>query len=354
MINNNINMNQKISEEFMNELVSKRIISTNDNRFILNNEGEYVANPSIAAFSTTPLTYVSEGFVEQLVAKSNYDELVGYDQVIQAGQWGMDTVQIRGVVYSGVAQPYIEYSNQQKTVEVNFSSYNTGIRYYETSWVADSKELAGASLQNIDLINRKVIACAEDLSEERARTNVYGYSEEGNISVSGLLTDKNLLPYVSVEPLDDKTGDQLYDMVNKLIELLNKQSKGIAGDTFDRGETFRLGLPAKYRNVFNRLIAGTARTAQEIIESTFKGRIKIVYMKEFNDYKDETVGVLFINKSQYNPTVKSMYIEKARFFNIHEEGHVIKQVISSATAGSILFQPSLFLRIKFNGKSSSK
>lgn len=350
----NNTINQKISEEFMNELVSKRIISTNDNRFILNNEGEYVANPSIAAFSTTPLTHVSEGFVEQLVAKSNYDELVGYDQVVQTGQWGMDTVQIRGVEYVGEAQPYIEYSNQEKTIEVNFSSYNTGIRYYGTSWVADSKELAGASLQNIDLINRKVIACAQRLSQDRARTNVFGYSEEGKTSVSGLLTDKNLLPYVSVEPLDDKTGDQLYDMVNKLIGLLNKQSKGIAGDTFDSGETFRLGLPAKYRNVFNRLIAGTARTAQEIIKSTFEDRIKIVYMKEFDDYKDGDVGVLFINQSKYDPTVKSMYIEKARFFDMIQGLHSTRQYVASAIAGSILLQPSLFLRIKFNGKSSSK
>lgn len=345
-----------ISEEYMNELVSNRIISTNDNRFILNNNVEYAANPSIAAFSSSPLTYITEGFVEQLVAKSNYDELVGYDQVVQAGQWGMDTIQIRGVEYTGEAQPYIEYSNQQKTVDVNFSSYTTGIRYYETSWAVDSKELAGAELQNIDLINRKVIACAERLSEERAKTNVFGYIEEGKTPVSGLLTDKNLLPYVSVEPLDNKTGDQLYDMVNKIIGLLNEQSKGIAGDKFDSGETFRLGLPAKYRNLFNRLIANTSRTAKEIIENTFNNRIKIVYMKEFDGYEDKNVdvGVLFINQSKYNPTVKSMYIEKARFFNIHEEGHVTTQIVSSAIAGSILFQPSLFLRIKFDGKSSSK
>lgn len=332
-----------ISEEYMNELVSNRIISTNDFKSILNLDNLNLFDP---------LTYVTEGFVEQLVAKTNYDELVGYDEVFQPSQWGMDTIQIRGVKCPDKAQPYIENSDQQKTVDVNFSSYTTGVRYYETSWIADSKELAGAELQNIDLINRKVIACAQTLSEERAKTNVFGYSEEGKIPVSGLLTDKNLLPYVSVEPLDNKTGDQLYDIVNKMIELLNKQSKGIAGDKFDSGETFRLGLPTKYRNVFNRLIANTSRTAKEMIENTFNNRIKIVYMKEFDDYEDKNVdvGVLFINQSQYTPTVKSMYIEKARFFNIHEEGHVTRQVVSSSIAGSILFQPSLFLRIKFDKK----
>lgn len=327
-----------ISKEYMNELVSNRIISINDFKSILN-----LDNLSLS----DPLTYVTEGFVEQLVAKSNYDELVGYDQVAQSSQWGMDTIQIRGVEYTGKAQPYMEDSNKKI-----LSSYTTGVRRYETSWVADSAELAGAELQNIDLINRKVIACAQTLSEERARTNVYGYSEEGKIPVSGLLTDRNLLPYVSVEPLDNKTGDQLYDIVNKMIELLNKQSKGIARNRFFCGETYRLGLPTKYMNVFNRLITNSTRTAQEIIERTFKDRIKIVFMDEFDNYEggNVDVGVLFINKSQYTPTVKSMYIEKARFFNIHEEGHVTRQVVSSSIAGSILFQPSLFLRIKFDKK----
>lgn len=342
-------MQSILSKEYINELVEKRIVTSNEYSFknILNNEGEYVQSPSISSVVDGALTHVTDGFIEQLVAKSNYDELVGYDEVVKAGQWGMDTVKIKGIEYVGEVQPYIEGSNQQKVSDVNISSYMTGIRYYETSWWADSKELAGAELQNIDLINRKIIACAEVLSQERARTNIFGYSEKGKVPVSGLLTDRNLLPYQTVESWADKTGLELYDAINEMIDLLNVQSKNVAGDLLDSGRIFRLGLPSSYRNRLNSIIPATSTTAKEALEKAFEGKIKIVYMKEFNGYeKGENIAVLFINQSDFNPTVRSMYLEKARFFGIEERGHVIRQVISSAVAGSILYQPSLFLRVK--------
>lgn len=337
-----------------------------EKRFIACNEGsELITAPNINALNLGPLTFLTPQTIDILTAPMVFDELVGANAVVKEGYFGQDTITIKFREFSGVPKPYVvgnTVSPGYDFGDVNYTGYQSGIYYYELGWTADYKEISGAGLMNFDLIADKNKAVLNSLAIERNRVNFVGVPETvtGTLPVYGLLNFPELSDYVDVpagasgsKKWADKTSDEIFNDINFMITTLANNSKGLSYQAFSKGETYRIGVSM---NVYGYLskINQYGLMAKETIARAYNDRVKIVPVPEMNNYAtsnsknnaNEDMAIIMINFGDGVETAKAQYIELARFFDIHRNGHVLSQVIVSAIAGTTVQRPIFVARFK--------
>ena len=302
-------------------------------------------NPITQASIQTPLQFLQYFFpraIKALTKARTADRILGKNI---AGAWEDEQLVIAIDELTGQPVPYSDWA------EGNLASYN---RNYETRNVVRFKlsakvnalEEARAGRANINEWENKREAVAQGFAIGRNKIAYNGYANSStpanNNKTYGLLNDPNLPAYVNlpngVGGSPNWAQKTVLEIVADLLQIITALQARSAYNFDPATDSFAIVISGDVSQQLNKVNDYNLSAATWLKENYPRARVEIA--PELNGVNGGVSVLYAIVDSLGDNEVIGQYIQvEQRLLGIDNQGDAIKEISTSATAGTILKQP---------------
>ena len=277
--------------------------------------------------------YIDPAVIEILTAPRNARKIFSE---VKKGDWTTGYAKFRVQEYTGVTTPYSDFADGAVAgFNTNWPSreqyiFQTTIKYgdFESDMVSTAK---------MNLASEKQKAAARVIDIDSNRFYLYGVAGK---AIYGLLNDPNLLPSITPSTVSsstlwaDKTADDIYADIMKLVSTLRQRSQG----NINEDASLVLAL-SPYSNSLLAKINTYGLSVRQMLKNELGDKVTIVELPELYNASTGSMVLLAAKDILGAPTAQFGFSEKYHAHPVVRELSAFKQKVTATTYGCILFYP---------------